>query len=37
MADIAVAFHWPPSELDKMSLTEIQTWHQLAVERTQRT
>ncbi|WP_181946674.1 GpE family phage tail protein, partial [Klebsiella pneumoniae] len=26
MADIAVIFHWPPSELYPMSLTELTTW-----------
>ncbi|MEC4755123.1 GpE family phage tail protein, partial [Klebsiella pneumoniae] len=25
MADIAVIFHWPPSELYPMSLTELTT------------
>jgi hypothetical protein len=26
MADIAVVFHWPPSELYPMSLTELTQW-----------
>nr|HDU2612480.1 GpE family phage tail protein [Salmonella enterica subsp. enterica serovar Newport] len=26
MADIAVIFHWPPSELCSLSLTELITW-----------
>ncbi|HHZ9998045.1 TPA: GpE family phage tail protein, partial [Escherichia coli] len=26
MADVAVVFHWPPSELYPMSLTELITW-----------
>ncbi|HHO7612201.1 TPA: GpE family phage tail protein, partial [Escherichia coli] len=26
MADVAVIFHWPPSELYPMSLTELITW-----------
>lgn len=33
MADIAVVFHWPPSEMDVMSLEELMRWHELAVER----
>ena len=33
MADIAVVFHWPPSEMSAMPLPELLTWHALAVER----
>ncbi len=28
MADIAGDFHWPPSELYPMSLTELTTWRE---------
>lgn len=28
MADVAVIFHWPPSELYPMSLTELITWRE---------
>lgn len=33
MADIASVFHWPLSELDKMYLTELIEWRELAKER----
>ncbi|MBI0275320.1 GpE family phage tail protein [Hafnia alvei] len=33
MADIAVIFHWPPSELTPMSLTELIAWRQKALQR----
>ncbi|NDJ58051.1 GpE family phage tail protein [Enterobacteriaceae bacterium 4M9] len=33
MADIAVIFHWPPSELYTMSLTEILSWREKALQR----
>ena len=33
MADIAVIFHWPPSELYPMSLTELTTWREKAIQR----
>ncbi|HFN0810559.1 TPA: GpE family phage tail protein [Klebsiella pneumoniae] len=33
MADIAVIFHWPPSELYTMSLTELTTWREKALKR----
>lgn len=26
-------FHWPPAELDRMSLSELMTWRELAVQR----
>lgn len=32
-ADIAAIFHWPPSEMNGMSLTELMAWRQRAVER----
>ncbi|WP_319022607.1 GpE family phage tail protein [Enterobacter kobei] len=28
MADIAVIFHWPPSELNSLSVTELITWRE---------
>ncbi|WP_320416752.1 GpE family phage tail protein [Enterobacter cloacae] len=33
MADIAVIFHWPPSELYLMSVTELITWREKALQR----
>ncbi|HEY2452326.1 MAG TPA: GpE family phage tail protein [Scandinavium sp.] len=33
MADIAVIFHWPPSELYSLSLTELITWRDKALQR----
>ncbi|MFE8048650.1 MULTISPECIES: GpE family phage tail protein [Brenneria] len=33
MADIAVIFHWPPSELYPMSLTELILWRDKALKR----
>ncbi|WP_072089910.1 GpE family phage tail protein [Yersinia alsatica] len=33
MADIAVIFHWPPSELDSLSLTELILWRDKARQR----
>ncbi|NYA45661.1 MULTISPECIES: GpE family phage tail protein [Serratia] len=33
MADIAVIFHWPPSEMAGMSLTELLNWRDKAVQR----
>ncbi|MHA0982427.1 GpE family phage tail protein [Kosakonia cowanii] len=33
MADIAVIFHWPPSELYPLSLTELITWREKALQR----
>ncbi|EPB9877593.1 GpE family phage tail protein [Salmonella enterica subsp. enterica serovar Bareilly] len=33
MADIAVIFHWPPSELCSLSLTELITWREKALQR----
>lgn len=26
MADIALVFHWPPSELDRMDVRELALW-----------
>ena len=33
MADIAVIFHWPPSELNALSVTELFTWREKALQR----
>ncbi|MDO9177444.1 MAG: GpE family phage tail protein [Agitococcus sp.] len=33
MADIAVVFHWPPSAMDSMSLTELMNWREQARKR----
>jgi len=33
MADIAVVFHWPPSELNSLSVTELFTWREKALQR----
>lgn len=26
MANVAVIFHWPPSEMDRMTVPELMTW-----------
>ncbi|WP_261409923.1 GpE family phage tail protein [Serratia quinivorans] len=33
MADIAVIFHWPPSEMVSMTLTELLDWRHKALQR----
>lgn len=33
MADIATAFHWPPSTMDPMPLTELAEWRERARKR----
>lgn len=33
MADIALVFHWPLSELLALSLAELLTWRRLAIDR----
>ncbi|WP_085542262.1 GpE family phage tail protein [Cedecea sp. NFIX57] len=33
IADIAVIFHWPPSELYPMSVTELLSWRDKALQR----
>ncbi|HAU3345151.1 TPA: GpE family phage tail protein [Salmonella enterica] len=33
MADIAVIFHWSPSELYSLSLPELITWREKALQR----
>lgn len=30
MADVAVAFHWPPSAMDPMSVEELMEWRERA-------
>ncbi|MDR3353226.1 MAG: GpE family phage tail protein [Zoogloeaceae bacterium] len=30
MADLAVTFHWPPSEMERMSLSELMDWRERA-------
>ncbi|SMH35747.1 GpE family phage tail protein [Maritimibacter sp. HL-12] len=37
MANIAVVFHWPPSEMVDMSLEELSRWHELALDRAPKT
>lgn len=33
MADVACVFHWPPSEMYPLSLTELLTWREKAAKR----
>ncbi|UIM99422.1 GpE family phage tail protein [Yersinia ruckeri] len=33
MADIAVIFHWPPSEMYRMTLSELVSWRYKALRR----
>jgi len=33
MADIAVVFHWPLSEMAAFSISELIEWHEMAVKR----
>ncbi|WP_058910987.1 GpE family phage tail protein [Entomohabitans teleogrylli] len=33
MADIAVIFHWPPSELYSLGLTDLLIWREKALQR----
>ena len=35
MADLAVVFHWQPSALDGLSLTELMEWRERARVRSQ--
>jgi len=30
MADVAVVFHWPPSAMDDMSVSELMQWRERA-------
>jgi Phage P2 GpE. len=33
MADVAVIFHWPPSEMAAFSLSELMKWRDRAIAR----
>ncbi|RQT09833.1 GpE family phage tail protein [Burkholderia contaminans] len=33
MADVALVFHWPPSVMDGMSVSELMDWRERARER----
>lgn len=33
MADVASVFHWPPSEMDAMSIADLMEWHTRAAKR----
>ncbi|WP_143814849.1 GpE family phage tail protein [Magnetofaba australis] len=33
MADLALVFHWQPSELKALPLEELSKWRQMAIER----
>jgi hypothetical protein len=33
MADVAVIFYWPPSEMNGISVTELMEWRQQAMKR----
>ncbi|VWB34829.1 putative phage tail-associated protein [Burkholderia lata] len=33
MADVALVFHWPPSVMDSMSISELMDWRERARER----
>jgi hypothetical protein len=33
MADIAMVFHWPPSEMYAMDINELMRWHEKAISR----
>ncbi|WP_027908746.1 MULTISPECIES: GpE family phage tail protein [Pseudomonas] len=35
MADLAVVFHWAPSHMDALSLTELMEWRERARVRSQ--
>ncbi len=34
LADLAIVFHWPPSELWELPLDELKHWHQHVKART---
>ena len=36
MANLSAVFHWHPSEMRKMGLSEIMNWHKLAGKRAHR-
>lgn len=33
MADLAIIFHWPLSEIGALPIDELRLWHTLAVEK----
>ncbi|MCG7375217.1 MULTISPECIES: GpE family phage tail protein [Pseudomonas] len=33
MADLAITFHWPPAQLDELSLAELMDWRERARKR----
>ncbi|MGL4825988.1 MAG: GpE family phage tail protein [Vibrionaceae bacterium] len=35
IADIAIIFHWPLSEMAAMELDELSVWHEMALDRWQ--
>lgn len=35
MADLAMAFHWAPREMDGMSLSDLMAWRERARQRAQ--
>lgn len=35
MADVAIIFHWPPSDMDAMDLSELMGWRAQAARRSQ--
>jgi hypothetical protein len=37
MAELAFVFHWPPSEMDAMTVDELQAWHDQASRLMERT
>ena len=36
MADLAIIFHWPPSEMREMDISEMAKWHERARKRAPR-
>lgn len=32
MANLAYVFHWSPSDMDEMEVSELRRWHELARE-----
>lgn len=35
MADVAIIFHWPPSDMGGMDLSELMSWRAQAARRSQ--
>jgi len=33
MADVAMVFHWPPSDLEQMEVEDLMTWREKARQR----